>query len=60
MEQVCRVLNTRTAIWTRRRRGTSETARTLAAVNYHQARNGDARKSRIKHRKKRTRELLAL
>ena len=60
MEQICRVLNARTTLWLRRRRGTSETAQTLATVNYHQARNGDARRSRIKHRKKKTEELLAL
>ena len=60
MEQICRVLNVRTAAWLTRRRGTSAAAQTLDTVRYHQARNAAARKSRIKHRTRRVRELLAL
>ena len=60
MEQVCRVLNERTASWLRRRCGLGESARTLATVRYHQARNAAARKSRLRRRKKYTKMLLAL
>jgi hypothetical protein len=37
-----------------------ESARTLATVRYHQARNAAARKSRLRRRKKKTKKLLAL
>jgi hypothetical protein len=60
MEQVCHVLNGRTAAWLSRRRGTSAATQALEAVRYHQTRNAAARKSRIKHRIRRMRELLAL
>ena len=60
MEQVCRILNERTAAWLRRRCGVPDLARTRAAVKYHQARNAAARKSRMKQRTKRINELLAL
>ena len=60
MEQICRVLNAKTASWLRRRCGLGESAWTLATVRYHQARNASARKSRLRRRKKKTKELLAL
>ena len=60
MEQVCRVLNERTAAWLRRRRGVGAEARTRATVRYHQARNAAARKSRMRPRRGRLKELLAL
>jgi hypothetical protein len=60
MEQVCHVLNVCTAAWLSRRRGTSAAAQALDTVRYHQTRNAAARKSRLKHRTRRLRELLAL
>ena len=60
MEQVCRVLNERTAAWLRRRCGVGAEARTRATVRYHQARNAAARRSRLRYRKRKTKELLAL
>ena len=60
MEQVCRVLNLRTAIWLRRHRGHSDSVQTRETIRYHQARNHAARHSRIKHRKRRIKELIAL
>ena len=60
MEQVCRVLNECTAAWLRRRCGLSAKARTRATVRYHQARNAAARKSRMRQRRGRLKELLAL
>lgn len=60
MEQVCRVLNEWTTAWLRRRCGVGDKARTASTVRYHQARNAAARKSRIKHRKRRLKDLLAL
>jgi len=44
----------------RRHCGVGESSRTLAMVRYHQARNADARKSRLRRRKKYTKMLLAL
>lgn len=60
VEQVCRVLNERTAAWLRRRCGRSEKARTRATVLYHQARNAAARESRMRQRRGKLKELLAL
>jgi hypothetical protein len=60
MEQIGRVLNEWTAAWLRRRCGVGDKARTGSTVRYHQARNAAARKSRIRQRKRRLKELLAL
>ena len=60
MEQVCRVLNHHTASWLRMQRGTSERRRTQDTLDYRQTRNAAARRSRIKQRERRLRELLAL
>jgi hypothetical protein len=60
VEQVCRALNARVGAWLRRRRGRSDLARSLETIRYHQARNAAARRSRIKHRRRRLKELIAL
>jgi len=60
MEPVCRVLNERAAAWLRRRCGVGAAARMRATVRYHQARNTAAHRSRLRYRKRKIKELLAL
>jgi hypothetical protein len=60
MGRVCRVLNERAAAWLRRRCGIGAEARTQATVRYHQARNAAAHRSRLRYRKRKTKEILAL
>lgn len=60
VEQVCRVLNERTAGWLRKRCGLGERARTRATIRYRQARNAAARESRMRQARRRLKELLAL
>ena len=60
MEQICKAVNAIVAAWMQRYRATPETEATCTAINYHQARNEVARRSRIRHRENRIEMLIAL